>query len=78
MGLPVVGRVPLVSATHSIEKNVYPVHIQIVGASIAFAVPAAAGVDLKEQGLLALIGRDVLFQAILVYNGPDDSFSLAL
>jgi predicted aspartyl protease len=79
MQLPVIGRVTMASATHeSIEKNVYPIHIQVIGANIAFGVAGAAGVDLKAQDLLALIGRDVLSQAILVYNGADGTFAFAL
>jgi hypothetical protein len=79
MQLPVVGRVPLTSATHqSVEKNLYPVHLQIDGTGISFAVPGAVGVELAALGLLVLIGRDVLGRAVLVYNGPDDSYTLAI
>jgi predicted aspartyl protease len=79
MNLPVVGTCTLATPSHeSIEKNQHPVHIQVVGTNIAFAVPAAVGADLRGQGILALIGRDVLFQCILVYSGPDDSYSLSL
>jgi hypothetical protein len=36
-----------------------------------------AGAKLQKQGLLALIGRDILQHMILVYNGPGKFFSLS-
>ncbi len=53
---------------------------------IAFAKPQVkvmslnlpvAEASLIDQGILALIGRDVLRQCLLVYNGPAKSFSLS-
>ena len=38
----------------------------------------AYGASLASQGLIVLIGRDMLANCVLVYNGPDSSFSLSL
>lgn len=37
-----------------------------------------AGSALQSQGIVALLGRDVLANFILVYNGPAGTFSLAV
>lgn len=35
----------------------------------AFSVPQGPGFDLSDLGLVAVIGRDILRHAVLVYNG---------
>ena len=47
-------------------------------ASITISVNRAFGANLAIQGLIALIGRDLLAQCVLVYNGLDGSFSLSI
>ena len=42
----------------------------------ALVVPVIA-VDLSSQGIQALIGRDVLREAVFVYNGDAGTFTLA-
>ena len=32
---------------------------------------------LSNQGIYGLIGRDILDEGILIYNGPSDRFALA-
>ncbi len=41
-------------------------------------VSRVMGANLDDQGIIALIGRDVLQHAILVYTGLDGAFSLSL
>lgn len=36
------------------------------------------GVMLQNQGLVALIGRDVLKSGLFVYNGTEGSFSFSI
>jgi predicted aspartyl protease len=77
--LPVVGVANMTSATEAnSQRNLYPIQIDFVGWNVKMASPRAMGANLKPQGLVALIGRDVLKSAILVYNGPMGSFSLSL
>jgi len=67
------------SATHVDETvPIYAGKIEILGISISVNVLKAYGSNLQAQGLIALIGRDVLNKCVLVYNGPDGSFSLSV
>lgn len=78
-GLAVVDSGPMSSATHPNEiVPIYAGVMLILGFPHDFHTNRAYGATLQGQGLIALIGRDVLSSAILVYNGPDDSFSLSI
>lgn len=44
----------------------------------AIDVPYALGANLDSQGLVALMGRDLLQVAVLVYNGTDGSIALSV
>ena len=67
------------SATHVDEiVPIYAGKIEILGISINVNVLKAYGANLESQGLVALIGRDLLAKCVLVYNGPDSSFSLSI
>lgn len=70
MGLPVIDVTKMSSASHhSSACNVYPIQIELSGLPINIEAPRALGAALKAQGLLLLIGRDVLQHTTLVYNG---------
>jgi hypothetical protein len=78
MGLSPVAVIPIVSATHTVQAPVY---------AISLAVPAApafhldlwfvVGVNLAPQGLLMLIGRDLLRVCQLTYNGVAGTICVA-
>jgi predicted aspartyl protease len=79
LGLPAIDVVQMGSASHdATEQNVYPAMLEVVGATIRFEVPRAIGAALANQGLIALIGRDLLQICTLHYNGPTGQFTLAL
>jgi hypothetical protein len=79
MKLPVIDVINISSASHaSSQQSVYPMRIEFVGVPIAIDADRAVGAALSAQGLLALIGRDVLQSCILVYNGTTGAFSLAV
>lgn len=79
MQLPVIDVVKVASASHAAaEQNVYPIQIEVVGLPITVNAPRAIGAPLQPQGVLVLIGRDVLQHCVLVYNGPAGSFSLSI
>jgi predicted aspartyl protease len=71
LNLPVINVVPMASASHaSTPANVYPAKMLIIGPSpINVNVPQAVGAPLAVQGLIALIGRDVLAHCTLIYIG---------
>jgi predicted aspartyl protease len=79
LGLPVVDTVKMTSASHdAFEQPAYPINIEIVGTPIQFGLPKAMGANLAPQGLLALIGRDVLQLFTMFYNGPTGQITLSL
>jgi hypothetical protein len=77
--VPIIDYSNLTSATHANQNQpVYPVQIQIPGSAIGINAPRAIGVPLASQGIIALIGRDVLKDSILIYNGPAGQFSFTV
>jgi predicted aspartyl protease len=77
--LPVIDVVQLASASHAATQcNVYPVHIEMIGFPIQIDAPRVIGAELAAQGLLMLIGRDVLQHCTLHYNGFTGQITLAL
>src|SRR5437868_2261845 len=77
LGLPVVDVMQMVSASHTSQQNIYPIRLVVAG-GLRFDVPRAMGAVLAPQGLVALIGRDVLQRCTLFYNGPAGEFTLAI
>ena len=87
IGLPVCGTTEITSASHTVEVPIF-VGKLVLPDFININVQRGAGVNLKGLGkykefgtdldLIALIGRDILEIAILVYNGPGGSFSLSI
>ena len=79
MHLPVVNVVNMASASHALHQaNQYPVKIQFTGFPIAFNAMNAMGAPLKIQGLIAIIGRDLLMRCTFIYNGSLGQISLCI
>lgn len=77
LGLPVVDVTTMVSASHTTQQNIYPIHLGVLG-YLQFDVPRAMGANLAASGIVALIGRDILSMCTLHYNGAVGSFTLAI
>jgi predicted aspartyl protease len=78
LSLPVINVVEISSASHaSHPASIYPAKIEIVGFPMRFNLPMVMGAPLQPQGLIALIGRDILMGCQLVYNGTTGSITLA-
>ena len=78
LGLPVIDVAMMTSATHKDQQcKVYPVQISIPG-MLTLNSPRTIGAALAPQGLLVLIGRDVLRNCCLFYNGPMGQITLSL
>jgi len=76
--IPSVGISEVFTPSGKAQQNIYPIEIsfpQINLPKIAFS--QVLGSELKDQGIIALIGRDVLRHFLLVYNGPGGFVSLA-
>lgn len=79
LGLPVIDVAKMASATDSAsDRNVYPVHIGFVGTTIEADAGRVLGATLQAQGLILLIGRDVLHSFCLFYNGVMGQITLAI
>ena len=78
-GLALVDSGPMTSATH--QNEIVPIfagRLNISGLPQNIETTRAYGANLEPQGLIALIGRDMLANCLFVYNGPDGSFSLSV
>ncbi len=77
--LPTVGVARMTSASHA-DHQVPTFAGKIVCPTITIDVGSGVGANLSSvgDGLIALLGRDILKSAILTYNGPDGHFSLAM
>ena len=77
-GMAVVGSGKMASATHENETvPIYAGTIQIAQ-DVNVVCRRAYGANLKSQGLIALIGRDLMANGVLIVNGPEGTVTLAL
>lgn len=77
-GLPTIQKAMMASASHAEhEVPVYAAKLVIPQFS-AIDVPYAMGANLDGLNLIALVGRDLLQAAVLVYNGTDGSIALSI
>ena len=77
LGLPVIDVATMQSASHEQHPcSIYPV--QIITQVVTLNSQRTMGATLASQGLLILIGRDVLQACNLFYNGPAGQFTLSL
>ena len=78
-GLIVVDTGRITSATHTAhEVPIFAGRLSFTALPNSVDAHRAYGANLEEQGLIALIGRDVLKFCVLIYNGADGSFSLSM
>lgn len=78
VGLNPIDLAKMHSATHADQEvPVFFAAIELLGMGRRFEV-RVMGARLKEQGLIALIGRDALANSLLFYNGPAGQMTLAL
>ena len=69
----------MTSATHANEiVPIFAGRMTIQGLPVSIDATRAYGANLAPQGLVALIGRDILAKCVLIYNGSDGSFSLSI
>jgi len=79
MGLAPSGTAKLSSASHqATDCLTYPVQLHFPAWNVALQSPKAMGVTIANQGIIVLVGRDLLQNCVFVYNGADGSFTLAL
>lgn len=77
LGLPVIDQGSMISASHS--DNPVPIFYgKLSMGGISFDGLRAMGANLKPQGLVALLGRDILKLGVLFYNGCDGSATFSI
>lgn len=78
LGLNPIGQAQ-VSTPHGVQaRSLYPAKLIFPGTPMPeLTFQAVIGAILQNQGYLALIGRDILSQMILIYNGPAAHISFA-
>jgi len=80
LNLQPIGVASISSASHSATRmNVYPVCMHLVETNIIISTQNAVGAALGAQGgIVALIGRDIMRDITLFYNGPAGAITLSL
>lgn len=75
--LPVIDRMTMTSASHAAHPaNVYPIRVEFTGLGLERTVNKAMGAVLAPQGVQMLIGRDLLAEAVFIYNGREGEFTI--
>lgn len=78
LGIPPFGYTQVAGATGSSDQATYPASLSFPGTSIPnITFVDFIGAPLAPLGILVLIGRNVLSQFVLVYNGPGGHVSLS-
>ncbi len=78
LGLQPTGTMMLGGAAGSKEHNQYQVKASFPGSPLPDLELNVVGVNLEGQNnKIALVGMDILHQCVLIYNGPQGSFTLA-
>lgn len=79
MAVPPLNEIQIHTPAGLTSQYLYPARLVFPGTplpSIDFS--SVVGSQLSAQGIVALIGRDVLQHFLLVYNGPAGMFSLSV
>lgn len=58
-------------------QNIYPVTFRFPQLRLTAESTGVIGSNLQNQGIIALIGRDLLTNFVFIYNGSGGSFTLA-
>jgi hypothetical protein len=77
LGVNPVGTARVGTAGGPATQPVYPIHIQLQGIGLTISFGRVTGAPLREMGLVALLGRDMLSRMILYYDGPNSEYTLA-
>lgn len=83
MGLPVIDSARMSSATHADQEvPVYVGKLTLLGSPLEMNLHRALGATLshisQDGGVIALLGRDLLSNAVLVYHGNEGFVSLSI
>lgn len=77
LGIPTMGEVNIGTAGGAKTFGQFPATISFPGSPLPTIRSVVVGADLAAQGLMCLIGRDLLQNFIVVYNGPGGLITIA-
>ena len=77
-GLPVIDKTMMTSASHAEHEVPVFAGKLVIPEFTDIQLEYALGATLDGQNLIALIGRDLLQAAVLVYNGTEGTVSLSI
>lgn len=78
LNLPVIDQGKMSSATHeAFDVNIYPALISFTGTPIKVNALRVIGANLASQDLIALLGRDLLQNFTVFYNGAAGQITLS-
>ena len=77
-GLPIIDMGMMASASHAEQEVPVFAGRLVIPEFTNIDTEYALGANLDGQNLIALIGRDLLQSAVLVYNGTDGTVSLSI
>ncbi len=79
LGIQPVGISNVYTPQGSAQQELFPIKLTFIGGlPITINFSSVLGSELRNQGIIALIGRDVLSNCILIYNGTAGHFSLSM
>ena len=78
LGIPQYGTTPVYTPAGAAQLPTYPASLSFPGTTLPnISFTDFMGSPLKVQGIIALIGRNILTDFVLVYNGPGGFVSFA-
>lgn len=79
LGIQPVGISNVYTPQGSTQQELFPIKLAFIGGPpITINFSSVLGSELINQGIIALLGRDVLSNCILIYNGTAGHFSLSM
>jgi len=78
LGIPPVGKTNVATPSGSAEQLVYPARFGFPGTTLPeISYDSILGSVLGTQGIVALLGRDVLCRMVVTFNGPAGLVTIA-
>ena len=77
LNLQPIGQVPVSGATGNRIQNAYQARLAFPGTPIPPLEMQVIGVQMNQGQTICLLGRDILRYCVLIYNGPQCSYTIA-
>jgi gag-polyprotein putative aspartyl protease len=77
LNLQPIAQVPMSGATGNRIQNAYQARLSFPGTPIPPLEIQVVGVQMNQGQTICLLGRDILRYCVLIYNGPQGSYTIA-